>query len=129
MPAERQGRLLLAALLLAATAACSAGRDAESEAARLTGGDPRQGPARIRKYGCDACHTIPGVRTAHGTVGPPLTGIGSRAYLAGRLPNTPDNLVTWIQHPHQVDPKTAMPETGIGEADARHIAAYLYTLR
>ena len=33
-----------------------------------------------------------------------------------------------IRDPHAVDPRTAMPETGVTEADARDIAAYLYTL-
>jgi cytochrome c1 len=34
----------------------------------------------------------------------------------------------WIQHPHQVEPHTAMPEMGVTEQDSRDIAAYLYTL-
>jgi cytochrome c1 len=72
---------------------------------------------------------IPGIREARGLVGPPLTSIGSRVYLAGRLPNTPDNILKWIQHPHQVDEQAAMPDTGVTDADARDIAAYLYTLR
>jgi len=45
------------------------------------------------------------------------------------IPNTPANLMHWIRHPRQVSPDTAMPDTGVTEADARHIAAYLYTLR
>jgi cytochrome c len=95
----------------------------------MTGGDPALGRAAIARYGCDTCHTIPGVRTARGLVGPPLTSMASRVYLAGRLPNTPENMQTWIQRPHGVDPDTAMPETGVTQADARNIAAYLYTLR
>jgi cytochrome c1 len=35
----------------------------------------------------------------------------------------------WIQHPRQVEPRTAMPEMGVTEQDSRDIAAYLYTLR
>jgi hypothetical protein len=34
----------------------------------------------------------------------------------------------WIQHPQIVDPKTAMPQTGIGPADALDLAAYLYSI-
>jgi cytochrome c2 len=37
--------------------------------------------------------------------------------------------VRWIVNPRAVSPKTAMPVTGISEADARHVAAYLLTLR
>ena len=83
----------------------------------------------MKIYGCDACHTIPGAVDARGLVGPPLTQIANRIYIAGVLTNTPDNLIEWIQNPPGVDPRTAMPNLGIGEAAARDIAAYLYTLR
>jgi cytochrome c1 len=49
--------------------------------------------------------------------------------IAGELPNTPANLTHWIQHPREVEPKTAMPELGVTEDEAYDIAAYLYTLR
>jgi len=52
------------------------------------GGNARAGRDDIRKYGCNACHTISGVPGAHGLVGPPLDGIGSRQYIAGEVPNT-----------------------------------------
>jgi cytochrome c1 len=93
------------------------------------GGNAHAGKIEIRKYGCETCHTIPGVPGARGLVGPPLTGVGNRTYIAGELPNTPANLMTWIQHPHAVEPHTVMPEMGVTEADSRDIAAYLYTLR
>jgi cytochrome c1 len=44
------------------------------------------------------------------------------------LPNSADNLVRWIQHPRTIEPKTAMPDLGVSNQDARDIAAYLYTL-
>ena len=116
----------LAALLVACDAPNA---EARREAAAITGGDPAYGPALMRKYGCQACHTIPGVDGADGLVGPPLTGIASRSYIAGVLPNTPRNLMQWIQNPKGVDSLTAMPNTGVTDSDVRHIAAYLYTLR
>ena len=73
-----------------------------------------------------ACHTIDGVPGAHGLVGPPLDGIALREFIAGELPNTPQNLMRWIQHPRQVEPHTVMPEMGVTEQDSRDIAAYLY---
>jgi cytochrome c len=98
--------------------------------ARLTaGGNARFGPAAIRKYGCYTCHTIRGVTGARGLVGPPLNGIRERAYIAGEIPNTPDNLMRWIQHPRVVEPNTIMPEMNVSEQDSRDIAAYLYLLR
>jgi cytochrome c2 len=98
-------------------------------AARMTGGDPSRGPALLRSFGCAQCHTIPGVTGARGQVGPPLTGIANRVYIGGVLTNTPDNIVRWIVDPKAVDSLTAMPVVGVSEAQARDIAAYLYTLR
>jgi cytochrome c2 len=97
-------------------------------AAAMTGGDPLQGKRLLRTYGCHSCHTIPGVPGADGLVGPPLVGIAKRVYIAGRLPNTPENMILWLQHPQAVDPQTAMPNMGVTEADARDMAGYLYTL-
>jgi cytochrome c1 len=61
-------------------------------------------------------------------VGPPLSGLGARAYLAGRLENRPENLVRWIINPRSVDPQTVMPNVGVTPHDGRDIAAFLYTL-
>lgn len=94
-----------------------------------TGGDPRRGAAAIVRYGCGSCHTISGVSGAVGIVGPPLSGIGSRLYLAGVMQNTPENMVRWIQDPKAVDEKTLMPNLGVKEKDAVDIGAYLFTLR
>lgn len=95
----------------------------------VPGGDAESGRAAIQRYGCMSCHTVPGVPGAHGTVGPPLTDFGNRSYIAGILPNNPENLIHWIQHPQDVLPGNAMPELGVTDSDARDIAAYLYTLR
>jgi cytochrome c2 len=90
-----------------------------------TGGNPQQGRETIVRYGCGACHTIGGVPNARGLVGPSLSGIGERSYIAGHLPNSADNLVQWIEHPQRFDPQSAMPELGVTDADARDIVAYL----
>jgi len=117
---------MLIAAVLAGLAGCS---NAEEEAARLTGGDPGQGALLIQKYGCSSCHTIPGIEGTRGMIGPPLNGIAERTYLGGQLPNTPENMMRWIQDPQSIARGTAMPTLGVSSAEARHIAAYLYTLR
>jgi cytochrome c2 len=129
-------KLLIAALIPACAFAingCShtRARERELKAASLltSGGDARAGRETIRKYGCHTCHTIDGVPGATGLVGPPLNGIRQRSYIAGELPNTPENMMHWIQHPHTVEPQTIMPEMNVTEQDSRDIAAYLYTLR
>lgn len=95
----------------------------------VRGGDADRGRIAIRQYGCGACHVVQGIPTASGRVGPRLTGLTEQVYLAGVLPNTPSNLMTWIREPQRVDPQTAMPNLQVTEADARDIAAYLYSTR
>ena len=96
---------------------------------RVIDGDAAQGRELIASFGCGACHTIPGIRSARGMVGPPLTGLGRRTHIAGRLPNHPDLLVHWLLDPPGLNPRTLMPNVGADEQQARHMAAYLYTLR
>jgi cytochrome c len=120
--------------MLAAFAGCGAalaGCDGRhyDEAHALTGGDPARGRLLARQYGCGSCHTIAGVPGANAKVGPPLAGLIERAYVAGVVPNTPANLMMWIRNPQEVDPRTAMPDLGVGEREARDIAGYLYSLR
>lgn len=92
-------------------------------------GNAQQGRKLIEGYGCGSCHTIPGIHDAKGLVGPPLLYFSRRTMIAGELPNTQENLVRWVEHPRQVEPKTAMPDLGLTEDQAYDIAAYLYTLR
>ena len=92
------------------------------------GGDPRAGVAAISRYGCGSCHMIPGIPGADALVGPPLIKWKQRGFIAGRLPNTPENLVHWIVMPQSIDPGNAMPNLGVTDGEARDIAAYLYTL-
>ena len=102
----RKTSVLPAAILLLLSSACERPNRTEVErAATLTsGGDARLGKTEIRKYGCNACHEISGVAGAQGLIGPSLDGIGQRYYIAGELPNTPGNLMLWIQHPAQWNP-------------------------
>jgi len=123
---------LLAIFFLLSCVGCErySNEGAYRDASRITGGgNPARGRETIRRYGCQGCHSIPGIRDAKGVVGPPLDHLSKRIYLAGELPNTTQNLMHWIQHPHAVHPRTAMPEMGVSEQDARDIAAYLYTLK
>jgi cytochrome c1 len=90
--------------------------------------DAGWGKHLLSVYGCGTCHSIPGVPGAHGHVGPPLSGYASRAYIAGNLPNTFENTVTWFQHPQAVEPGTIMPDLGVSEHNARQMASYLATL-
>jgi cytochrome c len=120
--------IVIACAVLAITGgmAWSSRQQAERVARAMTGGDPARAPEIMRRYGCGGCHTIPGLGGADGQVGPSLSGLVHRVYVGGSANNSPDNLVTWIVSPQTFAPRTAMPATGITEAEARDVAAYLY---
>lgn len=121
--------LTLGAALAAGVGACR-GAAAEGEPYRtVAGGNADRGERLLGRYGCGACHMIPGVRAAVGTVGPPLTAFGRRANIGGEAPNEPEQLVLWLRNPQAIEPGTAMPNLGVTDRDARDLAAYLYTLR
>lgn len=92
-------------------------------------GDVSAGRKAMHQYLCTTCHQIPGVVGATRHVGPPLNGMGSRRYIAGILPNTPENMVRWLMHPQRFAPRSAMPDLHVTAQDARDMAAYLYTLQ
>jgi cytochrome c len=127
----RRGRrlhlnLALGAALLGVMGGC--GAPAPPPDRVVAGGDPSRGIVALRQHGCGGCHLIRGLPEARGAVGPPLDGLPGRAYIAGRLTNHTMNLTRWIQSPRAVDPGTLMPDLGVSDAEARDIAAYLYTL-
>jgi len=127
-PIRRPAGLVCLTLLGVMAPGCGAASGGEPRYV-VPGGDPVRGRAAIRRAGCGACHVVPGVREAEGTVGPPLVAWGRRTYIAGEVPNTPDQLIRWIRTPQEIEPGTAMPDLGIGDREARDIAAYLYTIR
>ncbi len=85
-----------------------------------------RGRQLIASYGCGSCHSIPGVERANAMIAPPLDRFYQQTYIAGRLPNTAENLAKWIQDPQSVEPGTAMPNLGVRDSEARDIVAYLY---
>ena len=93
----------------------------------VNGGDPARGREHVVRYGCGSCHVVPGVPRATGRVGPRLTGFKEQIYIAGVLPNLPEDLASWVENPRRIDPQTAMPNLGVTPEEAKDIAAYLYS--
>jgi len=120
--------LLLGMTVFLAMVACQGGKT-ERVYAVYTGGDVHRGAKLITRYRCGACHVIPGIENANGLVGPPLMFFSKRTFIAGEVPNQPENLVQWIKSPQSIEPGTAMPALGLNDQEARDVAAYLYTLR
>lgn len=95
------------------------------------GGDPTVGAQLIVQKGCPACHTIPGIAGANGTIGPNLGGVASRTKIAGgAVPNNgPNDLKAWIMNPPGLKPGTIMPNLHLTDQEATNIVAYLETLK
>lgn len=135
VPPGRSKLLWIGCILVAAVAAAaitsalawSSQQQTEEIARAMTGGDPAHAPELFRRYGCTGCHTIPGIPGADGQVGPPLSKLVHRVFIGGVATNTPDHLVQWITSPQSLSQQSAMPPSGISEAEARDIAAYLYS--
>ena len=121
-PVLRSGALLLCAAL---ASACGS----QEKPTRVEGGDPERGRLLAQQYQCAACHYIPEVQGANGDAGPSLQYMGRLSYIAGGIPNQPENMVRFLQNPPAVKPGTLMPALGISEEEARHMAAFMYTLR
>ena len=111
-------------VLVVLSAACSTGARPPAPE-----GDAARGRALLSQYGCGYCHTIPGVHAARGNVGPPLDDVARRVYIAGSLPNTPQQMALWIRFPQSYRPGTAMPDLRVSADDARDMVAQLYRLR
>jgi len=119
--------LAVAAAAITSALAWSSQQQTEEIARAMTGGDPTHAPELFRRYGCTGCHTISGIPGADGQVGPPLSDLVHRVYIGGVATNSADHLVQWITSPQSLSPQTVMPPSGISEAEARDIAAYLYS--
>jgi cytochrome c len=120
-------RLTTGALLCAAVLASGCAK--EEPASRVVGGDPERGRLLVQQYQCAACHFIPEVQGPNGDAGPSLESMGRLSYIAGSIPNQPENMIRFLQNPPAVKPGTLMPALGITDDEARHMAAFMYSLK
>lgn len=78
---------------------------------------------------CAQCHTVQGT-VAAGRVGPNLTHIGSRTYIAaGSLPKTREHLQNWISDPQTIKPGIRMPMHNFAPEDLEALVDYLESLK
>lgn len=92
--AERAAALLLAAVVQPVCA--SDAPDGRAVALDIDRGD------------CSICHALPGLdETMHGTVGPPLDGVGARL--------SAEQIRARIEDPKQLNPESVMPAYGVTE--------------
>ena len=88
-----------------------------------------RGRAVFERTACMSCHAVAGT-VATGRFGPDLTHLMSRETLgAGIIPNTRENLRSWIKDPAAFKPGSLMPAMGLDERDLDAVTDYLSTLR
>jgi cytochrome c oxidase subunit II len=103
-------------------------------------GDVTRGATLFKTAPCIACHSVKGVPTAAGIIGPNLTHVGSRTTIAGGLyPNDLRHLQLWIKNAPEMKPGSLMPLFGKNEKGATpgvytdqqiaDLAAYLSSLK
>ena len=129
MPTSLSRFSIAGAALVLTCVGLLAGCDDDDFRKPYIGGDARIGKQLVAQYQCGACHKIPDVPGAGGEAGPDLEKFGRLSYIAGGIPNVPPRLVAWLLDPPALKPGTAMPDVGLTEQEARHMAAFLYTLR
>jgi len=100
-----------------------------AESTAPTAGDEQRGRQTFLAKSCTACHTIRGTKAA-GTLGPDLTHVGSRQYIAaGMLPTTRGSLAAWIADPQTIKPGNNMPMVPLTADELNDLSAYLASLK
>ena len=83
----------------------------------------------MRTKGCTACHVIPGIAEARGTMGPTLKGIGTRKRIVARtLTNNEKNMRRWLKYPKAVKSDTMMPNVGLSDEEVETLISHFKTL-
>jgi cytochrome c oxidase subunit 2 len=101
----------------------------QQPAATPTGAEAVAGGQLMPTIACGGCHTVRGT-TMQGAFGPDLTHFGSRGGIgAYTLPNTPQNLLAWLQNPQAVKPGCNMPQVPLPLQQQQELVAYLEELK
>ncbi|MBI4213871.1 MAG: c-type cytochrome [Chloroflexi bacterium] len=91
-------------------------------------GSPERGRTTFVEKGCVTCHTLQGVPSATGVLGPNLTNVSLRPTLTeASFPNTPDQMARWLMNPPAMKPGTIMPNLGLTDQQAQDLVALLYS--
>ncbi len=82
------------------------------------GGDPARGRALFTARNCNLCHKVGG---RGGSLASSLDRIGARL--------SADRMFRMLRDPRTANPEGHMPNPNVSEDEARHLAAYMATLR
>jgi cytochrome c oxidase subunit II len=93
------------------------------------GRQQQTGKQLFESKACAACHTIQG-SLASGSIGPDLTHLASRHYIAaGLLPTNRGTIAAWVADPQTLKPGSNMPQVPLTADELNALSAYLADLR
>jgi cytochrome c oxidase subunit II len=91
--------------------------------------EQRTGRQIVVGKACASCHTVRGTSAA-GVLGPDLTHVASRGYIAaGLLPTTRGSIAAWVADPQTIKPGNNMPMVPLTGDELRAVSAYLASLK
>jgi cytochrome c oxidase subunit II len=100
-------------------------------ASAASASDPQQvaGQKVFTSKPCASCHTIEGTSAA-ASIGPDLTHVASRRYIAaGLLETTRGSLAAWVADPQNLKPGNNMPAVPLTATELQALSAYLASLK
>ena len=126
---EQHGKMRFLFVVVSAEEYSAWVHDQAEPAEQPTGAEAVAGGKLIQTIACGSCHTIRGT-PSKGTFGPDLTHFGSRRGIAAyTLPNTPENLLAWLQDPQAIKPACTMPTVPLPLREQQQLVAYLEELK
>ena len=84
---------------------------------------PQTGASLFVTKSCRACH-----REYSSTTCPSLVNFSQKPLIAGKVPNTRDNLRKWLKKPSSIKKGARMPNLGLTDEEIELLIGYIQTL-
>ena len=120
MMISRDGLLLIFFFLLLGLIVFIAHKDSS----KSTGVDiPKTGASLFITKSCSGCH-----RKNSSNMCPSLVNFAQKPLIAGKVPNTRENLRKWLKKPSSIKKGTRMPNLGLIDEEIELLIEYIYIL-
>ena len=83
---------------------------------------PPTGAELFRNKGCYGCHGT------YGAYCPSLINFAEKELIAGKVPNTIENLRKWLKDPSNIKAGTKMPNLGLSDEEIELLIEYIQSL-
>ena len=84
---------------------------------------PKTGASLFVTKSCSGCH-----RAISSTTCPSLVNFAQKSLIAGKVPNTRDNLRKWLKKPSSIKKGSRMPNLGLTDEEIELLIEYIYIL-